>query len=162
MREELAPRSKVGEASKFQVEEVSTRKEFPVGDSVLDFVVEEPMQGASSFEKKEYFLSLRIPVAIWRTDTQGEYRYPKGRTDTRRSSTCTLSAKKPTTSNGNLQYRYARTRTDTLCTKSTDLADESIPTATNSFGTIKDTSKHQGKANASLINIHMMKICLCT
>ncbi|KAK8578691.1 hypothetical protein V6N12_069035 [Hibiscus sabdariffa] len=30
-----------------------------------------------------FSLSLRIPVAIWRTDTQGEYRYPRGLTYTR-------------------------------------------------------------------------------
>ncbi|KAL4369703.1 hypothetical protein GQ457_05G011250 [Hibiscus cannabinus] len=78
--------------------------------------------------------------------------------------------RKPTASNGHLPYRYARTRTGTLCTRSADLADESIPTApnhpprsptaTNSFGTIKQAFKHQEKTNASLINIHMMKICL--
>ncbi|KAL4385581.1 hypothetical protein GQ457_15G020650 [Hibiscus cannabinus] len=36
------------------------------------------------------------------------------------------------------------------------------PTVRNSIGTIKDTSNHQEKVNASLINIHMMRICLCT
>ncbi|KAL4367215.1 hypothetical protein GQ457_05G016920 [Hibiscus cannabinus] len=34
------------------------------------------------------------------------------------------------------------------------------PTARNTFGTIKQASKHQEKTNASLINIHMMRICL--
>ncbi|KAL4369021.1 hypothetical protein GQ457_05G017300 [Hibiscus cannabinus] len=36
------------------------------------------------------------------------------------------------------------------------------PTARYTIETIKQASKHQEKANASLINIHMMKICLCT
>ncbi|KAL4296829.1 hypothetical protein GQ457_12G002500 [Hibiscus cannabinus] len=44
------------------------------------------------------FLSLRIPVAIWRTDTQREYRYPRWSTDTRRLSTDTLCIKCPTAS----------------------------------------------------------------
>ncbi|KAL4312492.1 hypothetical protein GQ457_01G028110 [Hibiscus cannabinus] len=34
------------------------------------------------------------------------------------------------------------------------------PTATNTFGTIKQTSKHQEKTNASLYNINMIKNCL--
>ncbi|KAL4312996.1 hypothetical protein GQ457_01G034500 [Hibiscus cannabinus] len=44
------------------------------------------------------FLNLRIPVAKLSTDTQGEYRYPRGSTDTRRSSTGTLCIKCPTAS----------------------------------------------------------------
>ncbi|KAL4355129.1 hypothetical protein GQ457_06G021340 [Hibiscus cannabinus] len=62
--------------------------------------------------------------------------------------------------------------TGTHCSEIADLAVKSAPTApkhpqqsptaTNSFGTIKQASKHQEKTNASLINIHMMKICLCT
>ncbi|KAL4348026.1 hypothetical protein GQ457_17G014430 [Hibiscus cannabinus] len=60
-----------------------------------------------------------------------------------------------------------RTDTHTLsigtsCTRSAEIAyflsltapkhPKRSPTATNSFGTIKDTFKHQGKANASLNN----------
>ncbi|KAL4295870.1 hypothetical protein GQ457_12G012860 [Hibiscus cannabinus] len=61
-----------------------------------------------------------------------------------------------------LPYRYSTPSTGTPCSRSAEFADFLSPTATNSFGTIKQAYKHQGKTNASLINIHMMKICLCT
>ncbi|KAL4304223.1 hypothetical protein GQ457_10G006500 [Hibiscus cannabinus] len=88
------------------------------------------------------------------------YRYPFVRTDTETPRSQRLVTVI-------LPYRCARTRTDTLCTRSAYLTAKSIstvpkhlqrsPTARNSIGSIKDTSKHQGKANASIYNNIMIK-----
>ncbi|KAL4383754.1 hypothetical protein GQ457_15G019610 [Hibiscus cannabinus] len=83
----------------------------------------------------------QIPVAILSIDTQGEYRYPRGGTDTLRGGTDTLIGWKnipPTAPN----------------------KSQRSPTARNTFGTIKQASKHQEKTNASLYNINMIKNCL--
>ncbi|KAL4313493.1 hypothetical protein GQ457_01G016110 [Hibiscus cannabinus] len=60
--------------------------------------------------------------------------------------------------------------TGTTCIRSAKIADflsptapkhpQRSPTARNSFGSIKDTSKHQGKANASLNNNIVIVNCL--
>ncbi|KAL4325362.1 hypothetical protein GQ457_11G031510 [Hibiscus cannabinus] len=68
-----------------------------------------------------------------------------------------------------LPYRYSTPSTGTSCTRSADFLSltapkhpQRSPTVRYSFGTIKQASKHQEKTNASLTNIHMMRICLCT
>ncbi|KAK9001075.1 hypothetical protein V6N11_082867 [Hibiscus sabdariffa] len=71
---------------------------------------------------------LRIPVAIWRTDTQGEYRYPRHK------------------------YRYPLHQKGCNGWKMFLTApnnSQRSPTARYSIGTIKQASKHQEKANTS-------------
>ncbi|KAL4340223.1 hypothetical protein GQ457_08G034220 [Hibiscus cannabinus] len=76
------------------------------------------------------FFIKQIPEANLSTDTQGEYRYPIG-------------------------------SIDTLMAVSIPCATfQRSPTARNTFGTIKQASKHQEKANASLYNINLIKNCL--
>ncbi|KAK8589073.1 hypothetical protein V6N12_023480 [Hibiscus sabdariffa] len=75
------------------------------------------------------FLSHMILVAIWRTDTQGEYRYP-----------CH-------------EYRYPLHQKGSNGWKISPMApnnSQRSPTARYSIGTIKQASKHQEKANVSL------------
>ncbi|KAL4378342.1 hypothetical protein GQ457_02G033420 [Hibiscus cannabinus] len=60
-------------------------------------------------------------------------------------------------------YRYPLSRIADLAGKSSPTApnkSQRSPTARNTFGTIKQASKHQEKANASLYNINMIKNCL--
>ncbi|KAL4285049.1 hypothetical protein GQ457_16G007060 [Hibiscus cannabinus] len=56
------------------------------------------------------------------------------------------------------EYRIAK-----LAGKTSPTAPNKVqrsPTARNTFGTIKQASKHQEKTNASLYNINMIKNCL--
>ncbi|KAL4324366.1 hypothetical protein GQ457_11G028040 [Hibiscus cannabinus] len=92
------------------------------------------------------FFKMQIPVSILGTDTQREYRYPRAGTDTLRLGTDTLVQ--------NLQ-RIAGKTPPTAPNKV-----QRSPTARITFGTIKQASKHQGKTNASLYNIIMIKNCL--
>ncbi|KAL4279066.1 hypothetical protein GQ457_03G038570 [Hibiscus cannabinus] len=58
------------------------------------------------------------------------------------------------------EYRYPRPE---LAGKTPPTAPNKFqrsPTARITFGTIKQASKHQGKTNASLYNIIMIKNCL--
>ncbi|KAL4384886.1 hypothetical protein GQ457_15G016870 [Hibiscus cannabinus] len=55
-----------------------------------------------------YFLSPGIPVTILSIDTQGEYRYPRGGTDTPRGGTDTLCFKCATASFFLQEYRYPK------------------------------------------------------
>ncbi|KAL4295674.1 hypothetical protein GQ457_12G004620 [Hibiscus cannabinus] len=60
-------------------------------------------------------------------------------------------------------YRYPLSRTAELAGKTPPTAPNKVqrsPTARITFGTIKQASKHQGKTNASLYNIIMIKNCL--
>ncbi|KAL4309905.1 hypothetical protein GQ457_01G055140 [Hibiscus cannabinus] len=60
-------------------------------------------------------------------------------------------------------YRYPLSRMAELAGKTSPTAPNKVqrsPTARITFGTIKQASKHQGKTNASLYNIIMMKNCL--
>ncbi|KAL4384735.1 hypothetical protein GQ457_15G013270 [Hibiscus cannabinus] len=73
------------------------------------------------------------------TGTQGEYRYPRH------------------------EYRYPLHQKDSNGWKMSPTAPNNpqrSPTVRNTFGTIKQASKHQEKANASLYNINMIKNCL--
>ncbi|KAL4339687.1 hypothetical protein GQ457_08G033940 [Hibiscus cannabinus] len=78
------------------------------------------------------FLKPEIPIAILSIDTQGEYRYPKGDTDTHCTRKVVTAGK----------------------------CSQRSPTARYTIGTIKQASKHQEKTNASLYNINMIKNCL--
>ncbi|KAK8694905.1 hypothetical protein V6N13_072449 [Hibiscus sabdariffa] len=72
-------------------------------------------------------------------DAYGEYRYPRH------------------------EYRYPLHQKGSNGWKISPTApnnSQRSPTARYTIGTIKKASKHLEKANASLINIHMMKICL--
>ncbi|KAL4388350.1 hypothetical protein GQ457_09G017680 [Hibiscus cannabinus] len=78
------------------------------------------------------------------------YRYPKGGIDT---LLCGYRYPKP-------WYRYPLSRMAELAGKTSPTAPNKVqrsPTARITFGTIKQASKHQGKTNASLYNIIMMK-----
>ncbi|KAL4387268.1 hypothetical protein GQ457_09G030580 [Hibiscus cannabinus] len=80
------------------------------------------------------------------------YRYP-------RVSTGTLGTDTPNPS----EYRYPLHQKGSNGWKMSPTApnnSQRSPTARYTIETIKQASKHQEKANASLINIHMMKICL--
>ncbi|KAL4319684.1 hypothetical protein GQ457_18G004590 [Hibiscus cannabinus] len=58
------------------------------------------------------------------------------------------------------EYRYPRAE---LAGKTPPMAPNKVqrsPTARITLGTIKQASKHQGKNNASLYNINMIKNCL--
>ncbi|KAL4313158.1 hypothetical protein GQ457_01G004820 [Hibiscus cannabinus] len=62
-------------------------------------------------------------------------------------------------------YRYPLSKIAELAGKTSLTAPNNLqrsPTARNTFETIKQASKHQEKANASLYNINMIKNCLCT
>ncbi|KAL4366349.1 hypothetical protein GQ457_05G011670 [Hibiscus cannabinus] len=89
-------------------------------------------------------------VSILGTDTQREYRYPR--------AVFQKGYRYPKP-----WYRYPLSRMAELAEKSSPTAPNKVqrsPTARITFGTIKQASKHQEKANASLYNIIMMKNCL--
>ncbi|KAL4376312.1 hypothetical protein GQ457_02G041280 [Hibiscus cannabinus] len=80
------------------------------------------------------------------------YRYPSVSTGTQ--GTDTLNPR---------EYRYPLHQKSSNGWKMSPTApnnSQQSPTARYTIGTIKQASKHQEKTNASLINIHMMKICL--
>ncbi|KAL4360526.1 hypothetical protein GQ457_04G016910 [Hibiscus cannabinus] len=86
-----------------------------------------------------WFFNKQIPETFLSIDTQREYRYPWPGTDTLEQRTTKLAGKTPPTAPNKVQRS---------------------PTARITFGTIKQASKHQGKTNASLYNIIMIKNCL--
>ncbi|KAL4385652.1 hypothetical protein GQ457_15G011660 [Hibiscus cannabinus] len=103
------------------------------------------------------FFKLQIPVSNLGTDTQREYRYPRAGTGTLRLVFQKgYRYPKP-------WYRYPLSRMAELAGKTPPTAPNKVqrsPTARITFGTIKQASKHQGKTNASLYNIIMIKNCL--
>ncbi|KAL4369137.1 hypothetical protein GQ457_05G031340 [Hibiscus cannabinus] len=58
------------------------------------------------------------------------------------------------------EYRYPRAELAGKTSPTAPNKSQRSPTARNTFGTIKQASKHQEKANASLYNINMIKNCL--
>ncbi|KAL4351568.1 hypothetical protein GQ457_06G000420 [Hibiscus cannabinus] len=87
------------------------------------------------------------------------YRYPKGGIDTQGTDTLREFFKRGTDT---LKpwYRYPLSRMAELAGKTPPTAPNKVqrsPTARITFGTIKQASKHQGKTNASLYNIIMIK-----
>ncbi|KAL4351762.1 hypothetical protein GQ457_06G007540 [Hibiscus cannabinus] len=89
-----------------------------------------------------------------RLDMDPQYRYPRGSTGTQGTDTLTLY-RYPF-----WEYRYPLSRITELAGKTPTTAPNKVqrsPTARNTFGTIKQASKHQEKANASLYNIIMIK-----
>ncbi|KAL4341289.1 hypothetical protein GQ457_08G013100 [Hibiscus cannabinus] len=90
-------------------------------------------------------MSLRVYLGSNALKIDPRYRYP-------RSCTGTLGEYRyPLYQKGNNGWKMFPTAPNN---------SQRSPTARYTIGTIKQASKHQEKANASLINIHMMKICL--
>ncbi|KAL4279368.1 hypothetical protein GQ457_03G001240 [Hibiscus cannabinus] len=90
-------------------------------------------------------MSLRVYLGSNELKTDPRYRYPRGSTGTQGEYRYPLHQKG---SNGWKMFPTAPNNS------------QRSPTARYTIGTIKQASKHQEKTNASLINIHMMKICL--
>ncbi|KAL4324044.1 hypothetical protein GQ457_11G002160 [Hibiscus cannabinus] len=92
------------------------------------------------------------------------YRYPKGGIDT------LFVVFQIADSSEQFGYRYPKPWYRYPLSRMAELAGKTPPTAPNkvqrspaariTFGTIKQASKHQEKANASLYNIIMIKNCL--
>ncbi|KAL4367167.1 hypothetical protein GQ457_05G016030 [Hibiscus cannabinus] len=105
------------------------------------------------------------------------YRYPSGGIDTllmffkmqdssshfRYQYSSRVSIPKGGTDTLQRWYRYPLSRMGKKGRKTSPTAPNKVqrsPTARITFGTIKQASKHQGKTNASLYNIIMIKNCL--